>query len=149
MNHPQLQNLPGGALAYLGDAVFELKVRHTLLDRGITSPGALNREALRYVTAVAQSKAAEKVLPLLTPEENDVFRRGRNSGDLTPPRSATQGEYRRATALEALFGYLYINGNTARIDELFSAAFDLAAIGEIPAHNKDNGENANDTATGT
>lgn len=67
--------LPGGALAYLGDAVFEVAVRLTLLERGITSLGSLNREALHYVTAVAQSRAVEKILPLLSPEEADVFRR--------------------------------------------------------------------------
>lgn len=135
MNDTELLNLPGGALAYLGDAVFELKVRRTLLEHGITSPGALNREALRYVTAVAQSRAAEKLLPLLSPAEADIFRRGRNAGDLTPPHSATQGEYRRATALEALLGYLYLNGETARINELFDAGF-----GGSDTQNDNNGD---------
>jgi ribonuclease-3 family protein len=125
MSESDLTTLPGGALAYLGDAVFEVTVRRALLGRGITSPGALNREALHYVTAVAQSRAVEKILPLLSPDEADVFRRGRNAGDLTPPRSATHGEYRRATGLEALFGYLYIKGDTARIEELFEAGFGL------------------------
>lgn len=84
MSESDLATLPGGALAYLGDAVFEVTVRRALLSRGITSPGALNREALNYVTAVAQSRAMEKILPLLEPDEADVFRRGRNAGDLTP-----------------------------------------------------------------
>lgn len=123
MNGPELLNLPGGALAYLGDAVFELLVRRKLLERGLTSPGALNREALRYVTAVAQSRAAVKILPLLDSTEADVFRRGRNTGDLTPPHSATQGEYRRATGLEALFGYLHLLGDSTRIETLFEAGF--------------------------
>lgn len=125
MSESDLTTLPGGALAYLGDAVFEVTVRRTLLSRGITSPGALNREALHYVTAVAQSRAVEKILPLLSPDETDVFRRGRNAGDLTPPRSASHGEYRRATGLEALFGYLYLKGDSARIQELFEVGFGL------------------------
>ena len=124
MSGSELIGLPGGALAYLGDAVFELTVRRTLLERGLTSPCALNRAALEYVTAVAQSRAVEKILPLLSEEEADVFRRGRNAGSVTPPRSATQAEYRRATGLEALFAYLYLKGETARITELFSAGFD-------------------------
>lgn len=123
MTNTEITSLPGGALAYLGDAVFEVTVRRTLLERGITQTRNLNREALHYVTAVAQSRAADKILPLLTEEESDVFRRGRNTGDLTPPRSATHGEYRRATGLEALFGYLYLKGETARIEELFEAGF--------------------------
>jgi ribonuclease-3 family protein len=123
MSGSELTGLSGGALAYLGDAVFELTVRRTLLERGLTSPGALNRAALEYVTAVAQSRAVEKILPLLSEEEADVFRRGRNASCVTPPRSATQAEYRRATGLEALFAYLYLKGETVRITELFSAGF--------------------------
>ncbi|HHW25054.1 MAG TPA: ribonuclease III domain-containing protein [Bacillota bacterium] len=123
MTDSEIINLPGSALAYLGDAVFELTVRHALLERGLTGPGNLNREALHYVTAVAQSRAAQKILPMLSPEEADVFRRGRNTGDLTPPKSATHGEYRRATGLEALFGYLYLKGEFTRIKQLFEAGF--------------------------
>ena len=123
MTNSEITMLPGGALAYLGDAVFEVAVRLTLLERGITSLGSLNREALHYVTAVAQGRAVEKILHLLSPEEADVFRRGRNTGDLTPPKSATHGEYRRATGLEALFGYLYLKGEMARIKQLFEAGF--------------------------
>ena len=121
MSYSEITMIQGGALAYLGDAVFEVAVRLTLLERGITSLGSLNREALHYVTAVAQSRAVEKILPLLSPEEADVFRRGRNTGDLTPPKSATHGEYRRATGREALFGYLYLKGEMARIKQLFEA----------------------------
>lgn len=137
MTNSEITTLPGGALAYLGDAVFELTVRHALLERGITSPGSLNREALHYVTAVAQSRAVEKILPLLSQEESDVFRRGRNTGDLTPPKSATHGEYRRATGLEALFGYLYLKGEYSRIKQLFDAGF---FEGESEAKNNDSGK---------
>ncbi len=132
MNKIEVHDLPGGTLAYLGDSVFEVKVRQILIEKGYTSCGVLNREALRYVTAVAQSKAAEKILPLLDDEETAVYKRGRNASGLSTPHSATQSEYRRATGLEALFGYLYLKGKTERIDLLFAVcANDIKNEGNV------------------
>jgi len=125
MTEQEIKALPGGALAYLGDAVFELTVRKMLVSRGITNPGALNREALKFVTASAQSNAVEKILILLNQDELEIYKRGRNVNSAAPPRSATQGEYRRATGVEALFAYLYLINNINRLEELFSAGFDL------------------------
>lgn len=110
------------ALAYLGDAVLEVKVREYLVTHYLTRSAALNRVALSFVTAQRQSEAVKIILPLLTEEEADVFKRGKNS-HLTPPKSATLNEYKRATGFECLFGYLHLKNNAERIDELFRAAY--------------------------
>lgn len=112
--------LPGGAcLAYLGDAVFEVLVREHLLETGISDVGRLNELALSYVRATAQSRAIEALLPYLTEEETSDYKRGRN-GAGAHPKSASVVEYRRATGLEALFGALWLRGETARARELFA-----------------------------
>lgn len=115
--------LPGAALAYVGDAAFEVLVRRRLIEEGQTQSGKMSRLALSYVKATAQSEAADRILPLLTEEESDIFRRGRNAHGISAPKSAGTGEYRRATGLEALFGFLYLSGQDARAKELFLAAF--------------------------
>ncbi|MBO4407482.1 MAG: ribonuclease III [Clostridia bacterium] len=107
-------------LAYLGDAVYELEVRKHLLENDWGSPGEMNRKALFYVTAEAQARAAEKVLPFLTEEEEAVFRRGRNAHPKAAPKHADPGEYALATGLEALFGFLSLGGEGERIACLFA-----------------------------
>ena len=111
------------ALAYLGDCVIELKVRELLVCRGISGSGNLNRESLSFVKATAQAKAMQNILPLLTEEETAVYKRGRNMSGGNVPKSATMSEYRSATGMEALFGYLHLLGKAERIDLLFSAAY--------------------------
>ncbi|MBQ2512179.1 MAG: ribonuclease III [Clostridia bacterium] len=112
------------ALSYLGDSVYELIIRERLVKLGICGSSRLNSEARKYVTAPAQSAAAERLLPLLTEEEEAVFRRGRNSGHgKNIPKTATAAEYRRATGLETLFGMLRLEGRDRRADELVDAAF--------------------------
>lgn len=107
-------------LAYLGDCVYELLVREYLVKKGCSRPSV---ESLAYVTAGAQSKALEKLLPVLTEGEEDAYRRGRNCVHGNTPKHSTVSEYRRATGFEALFGYLYVKGDTQRIRELFVLAF--------------------------
>ena len=111
------------ALAYLGDAVIELMVRERLVEEGYTSSKTLNAKALDFVRAPAQAAAMSRIMPLLGEEEDAVFRRGRNIGHTSTPKSATVSEYRAATGMEALFGYLYITGNTERARELFAIAY--------------------------
>ncbi len=107
-------------LAYLGDCVWELCVRETLVKTNIRQPSVT---ALDYVTAKIQSAAVERLLPHLTEAEEDQYRRGRNISHANIPKSATLAEYRRATGLETLFGWLWLNGDEARIRELFALAF--------------------------
>ena len=71
------------------------------------------------MAAPAQAAAVERLLPLLTQEEADVYRRGRNTAPHSVPRAASRGEYQAATGLEALFGWLYLQGRTERLNELF------------------------------
>lgn len=111
------------ALAYLGDAALEVLVRTRLVESGYTSSKSLNAHALEYVRAGAQAKAMERIAPVLCEEENAVFHRGRNMGHGTHPKSATVGEYRNATGMEALFGYLSITGQRTRMQELFDLAY--------------------------
>ena len=112
--------IPAARLAYLGDCVFELYVREYLVRRNVPQPSV---EALNYVTARVQSQAVERILPLLNEAEADEFRRGRNIGHTNIPKSASLSEYRRATGLETLFGWLYLRGEHDRLRELFDAAF--------------------------
>ena len=115
--------MTGADLAYLGDAVMELMTREKLLASGVTDVGRLNKLALSYVRAVAQSEAVERVLPLLSEEEAEVFRRGRNAHGISAPKSASTADYRRATGLEALFAWLWLKGEDDRRRELFAAAY--------------------------
>lgn len=107
-------------LAHLGDAVYELMVRSWLCLHGKATAKGLHKAAIRYVAAPAQARLVEKILPGLSPEEQDVFRRGRNASPHTIPQNASRGEYQTATALEALFGWLYLRGATDRLNELFA-----------------------------
>lgn len=111
------------ALAYLGDAVLELLVRRRLVEEGLSSSKSLNAHALEYVRAGAQARAMERITPHLTEEEEAAFHRGRNIGHTNHPKGATVGEYRNATGMEALFGYLSMLGREARIAELFALAY--------------------------
>lgn len=108
-------------LAFYGDCVYELLVRRAVVLRGNTSAGRLHDLAVEQVRASYQSKAVDVIEPLLTEQEADILRRGRNAGGIYVPKSAKPSEYRRATALEALFGYLSLSEQQERIEELFSA----------------------------
>ena len=111
------------ALAYLGDCVIEGCVREHLVRSGISHSAELNARALEFVRASAQAEAVKNILPLLSEEENAVFRRGRNIGHTNTPKSATMGQYRAATGMEALFGFLHLEKRTDRIAELFALAY--------------------------
>ena len=111
------------ALAYLGDSVLEIRVREKLVNDGISGSGNLNRASLAYVKASEQAAAMHRIIPILSEEEALVFKRGRNMSGGNVPKSATMSEYRTATGMEVLFGYLHLLGRQERIDELFSLAY--------------------------
>lgn len=106
-------------LAHIGDGVYELMVRSWLVVHGKLTNKGLHRATIHYVSAQAQARRVERIRPLLTEEEAAVFRRGRNSSPHTVSKAATREEYQAATALEALFGYLYLKGRIGRLDDLF------------------------------
>ena len=111
------------ALAYLGDCVLELCVRQHLVELGLSTSAHLNAAALDYVRASAQAEAMKRLLPHLTDEEAAYFRRGRNLGHSNVPKRATVSEYRAATGMEVLFGYLHVTGQKERVDTLFALAY--------------------------
>ena len=116
----QLLNLSSLGLAHLGDGVFEMMVRSWLCLHGKAKAKDLHRATVKYVAASAQAARMERIAPVLTQEEEDVFRRGRNTAPHSVPKAASRGEYQTATGLEALFGWLYLQGRTDRLNELFS-----------------------------
>ena len=121
MEEDQIRSISSIGLAHLGDAVYELLVRSWLCAHGGATGKGLHRAAVELVRAPAQAARAERILPMLTGEELAVFKRGRNAHVHTVPRSASRADYLRATALECLLGYLYLQGRRERINQLFAA----------------------------
>lgn len=115
----QAAGLSNLGLAHLGDAVFELMVRSWLCLHGKATARGLHRAAIGYVSAPAQARAAAALMPMLTEQEREVYRRGRNTSSAHVPKAASREEYQAATALETLFGHLYLKGETERLNELF------------------------------
>lgn len=120
------KNAPYGmsslALAHVGDAVYELLVRAKLCESERTA-GRLHASTVRLVCAQAQADAAQAMLPLLTEKEAEVFRHARNTQPHHVPHGATGAQYALATALEAVFGHLYLQGDNTRIETLFSTCW--------------------------
>ena len=107
-------------LAHVGDAVYELLYRSKLCTDGHTAVAEMHRMTVAFVRAEAQAEAAAKLLPVLTQDETSVFKRGRNAKVNSVPHNADIGQYHAATGLEALFGWLYLQGKTQRINELYA-----------------------------
>ncbi len=121
MDRPALLGLSSLGLAHLGDSVFEVMVRSWLCLHGKAKARDLHRATVHYVSAPAQAERFERIRPLLSGEEEDVFRRGRNTEPHSVPKAASRAQYQTATGLEALFGWLYLQGRTDRLNELFAA----------------------------
>ena len=119
----EISDVSVAALAYLGDCVLELCVREHLVKKGLSTSAHLNRAALDFVRAPAQAEAMKRLLPHLTETEEAYFKRGRNMGHTQTPKAATVGEYRSATGMEVLFGYLHLSHQEERIQELFTLAY--------------------------
>lgn len=107
-------------LAFIGDCIYEIFVRESLVCTANRPVNDLHRESVKYVSAKAQTAAFEKIKDALTEEEMSVFKRGRNAKTGHSPKSATESEYHCATGVEALFGYLYLTEREDRLKELFS-----------------------------
>lgn len=112
------------ALAYVGDAVYELKVREHVLRKGFVKPNVLHNEAVQYVSANAQAAVIRTWLDkdILTEEERAIVRRGRNAKVISPPKNISIQIYRYATAFESLIGYHYLMRNESRLDKLIGLA---------------------------
>lgn len=115
-------------LAYIGDGVFDMVVRSVVVGQGNTKASQLHKKTSSIVKAGTQSRMIEVLKPHLTDEELDVYRRGRNAKSPTMAKNATMSEYRNATGLEALVGYLYLCDNFERVVELVRQGIDLLDI---------------------
>ncbi|MBP2242852.1 ribonuclease-3 family protein [Cytobacillus eiseniae] len=124
IDEKQLNSL---ALAYMGDAVFEIYVRKHLIHSGRVRPNQLHREATHYVSAKAQSQMAHQFLDssFLTDEEIAVVKRGRNAKSGSTPKNTDVQTYRYSTAFESLVGFLYLSGQEERLEEIIVAAFQI------------------------
>ena len=105
-------------LAYIGDSIYDLIIRTVVVERGNEPANKLHRKTVTFVKAETQSEMIELLLPELTEEELAVYKRGRNAKAYTSAKNASIGDYRKATGLEALMGYLYLTDRTERIIEL-------------------------------
>lgn len=113
-----IREVPTSALAYVGDAVYELYVRSHIVSRNGGQSGVLHRKAVKYVSATAQAHAIRILHDELTEEEQNVFRRGKNGHQGSMAKNASPADYKYATGLETLIGYLYLDGREERLDEL-------------------------------
>jgi len=117
------------ALAFVGDAVYELYIRTLLLSRGNAPVHKLHMQSVAFVKAKAQSDIIHKLLEKLDPAEQDVVRRGRNAKSGTAPKNADVSDYRYATGFETLLGYLYIKQDFKRLLEVLRTAVEQSGAG--------------------
>ena len=118
LSEPEARQYSPLTLAFLGDSVYEIEVRFALTAAANCPVRALHTEKIRYVCAAFQAKAADALQTEFTEAELAVYHRGRNAGG-TPSKNADPADYRKATGFEAVFGYLYLMGDTERISHLF------------------------------
>ena len=122
----QIDAISNLGLAHMGDCVFEILCRGYLCAKGEKTVDRLHRDTIHMVKATSQAEFADKLLPHLTEEELSYYRRGKNAHVHAVPKSATPAQYAKATGLEALFGALYLAGQTDRINELFKTVMEDA-----------------------
>ena len=120
MEPAQVNAITNLGLAHIGDGVYELLCRSWLISRGGKTVLKLHNATVELVKAPTQAKFADKLKPMLTEEEMDYFRRGKNAHTHAAPKSATRQEYAKATGFETLFGALYLLGRKERLMELFA-----------------------------
>lgn len=113
------------ALAFMGDAVYEIYVRKHVMERGLINADILHREAVRFVRADAQAAALKLLMDKLSESELNLVKRARNKKSATKPRNADPVDYKLATAFEALIGFLYLSQNHERMEELIDLTIDL------------------------
>ena len=118
MEESRIRQMSPAALSFVGDSVFELYVRTMLLEKGLRTADKLNRNKVKIVNAKAQAALAEKIEDLLSEEEHEIYRRGKNAKQHSFAKNQSMADYHKASGLEALMGYLYLQGEDGRIREL-------------------------------
>ena len=111
-------------LAYIGDAVFEMYVRMHIIGNGRYKTNTLHKMSIAFVSAKAQAKILDRICDKLTEKESEIIRRGRNAHANTIPKNATIADYKKATAFEALIGYLFLVKNEERVEEIIRLVFE-------------------------
>jgi ribonuclease-3 family protein len=124
MTPNQVKEITNLGLAHVGDGIYELLCRSYLVSKGGKTVLKLHKDTVELVKAPTQAKFADKIKPMLTEEEMDYFRRGKNAHTHAAPKSATPQEYAKATGFETLFGALYLLGRKDRLMELFAACME-------------------------
>ena len=119
------------SLAFIGDTIYDLIVRSLILGEGNSPINTMNKKAASIVRATSQAMVHDAILPLLSEEEEDVLRRGRNAHKKTSAKNASVSDYHKSTGLEALIGYLYLLGREDRIFELIKTGFEKTGVKEI------------------
>lgn len=120
----EVEQLNPLVLAYIGDAVFEMYVRIHIIGNGRYKTNMLHKMSIAFVSARAQAKILDRIFEQLTEQEQDIVRRGRNAHANTIPKNATIADYKKATAFEALIGYLFLMKNETRLEEIIGLAFE-------------------------
>jgi ribonuclease-3 family protein len=118
-----LREYPAVVLAYIGDAVFELLVRRHIVAAGRRKVSEIHHDTVELVKAQSQARLTRQLFQELSPEEQDIIKRGRNAKS-TPPRHADPGDYKLSTGFEALLGYLYLKGDEDRLLHLVDKALE-------------------------
>lgn len=111
-------------LAYIGDSIYDLVIRTVVVERANRAANDLHKKTVKYVNATVQARMAEALQDVMTEEEQAVYKRGRNAKSYTSAKNATIGDYRKATGLEALFGYLYLMDKMDRVFELLKTGLE-------------------------
>lgn len=119
----EVKNYSPLTLAFYGDSVYSELARRKIVENGSCPSHTLHKIAVNKVCAAYQSQAYDIILPMLSEEEADILRRGRNANGTTVPKSSNAHDYHRATAIEALFGYLYLLGEIKRAEEIFEVIY--------------------------
>ena len=115
-------------LAYIGDGIYDLIIRSLVVAKGNTRASELHKRTSQIVKAKTQADMIEMILPMLTTEEADVYKRGRNAKSPTMAKNATMADYRKATGFEALMGYLYVKDEVPRLVELVKAGIEAMEL---------------------
>ena len=122
-------------LAYIGDGIYDLIIRSLVVAKGNTRASELHKRTSQIVKAHTQAEMMEILLPLLTEEEENIYRRGRNAKSFTMAKNATMTDYRKATGFEALMGYLALSGRQDRVNALGKWCIEQVEAGRT-AHEK-------------
>ena len=120
VNHSKADEISPLTLAFIGDGVYDLLVRDRLVRTANRPVGELNKIKVSLVNCKSQAEFAKQIMPSLTEKEFAVYKRGRNAAPKCTPKNGSAADYHSATGLEALFGYLHLNGDNERIKELFN-----------------------------